>query len=629
MYVPGTTTLSSTWNDPLLTVLNTNPILLDQGGRAIIWGQPGNSYRQLVTDMNGNLIWDQVTSIPNDQPLAIIPDPVAGDVIYGVGTSWEAENLSTLIGQWEAENLSTLVGQLLPGIQAVNVVVNIAALRSATSTSLTYAPTWVEGYSTVNDGGEGLFQPSSPSADNGGTIIVDASSRTWVRATRLAEPTNVAWFGGISSNTDVTAAIQSAINVGGPIFFPPGFFNISSTLNITNPNTILLGSGKRNTILNWTPTSGTVVSFNGSSLVGCGIKDLTIAPAVNQSSGTLLVLSGMFEFSAQDIYLGSFSAESFSLLSANGTEIFLENIEGGQANGIGISLSGGNDYYLRNCALNLNGTAGTPISVSSLSNGALWITDCTFEQGDFSVFANVSYATLKGVYFDSAQSAVQFSSCAQLHLESCEFANRPGRGATFVGCADFTVSGCMFENNGDTAIEIGANCYNFSIHDNTLADNSIVNSVDGNGIAVDGTCTNFTIHDNIIANIAIGQIQYGILLSADFGLGQAKIVKDNILIGAQTAGIINSLTTTSQLVRDNYPGQAESDFTIDVTTAGPTGSALHGLPGAPQSVHVTPGADWGDGERWWVASVTSTTVTIEMSTTPVGIVPFYVHATLF
>lgn len=59
MYIPNTTTFKNTWQDPALTILNTNPIILNASGQAIIWGT--GSYRQQVFDVNGNLIWDQVT----------------------------------------------------------------------------------------------------------------------------------------------------------------------------------------------------------------------------------------------------------------------------------------------------------------------------------------------------------------------------------------------------------------------------------------------------------------------------------------------------------------------------------------------------------------------------------------
>lgn len=59
-YVPGTTTLKNTWSNSSQTILNTNPIVLDSGGRAVIYGS--GAYRQVVKDQNGNVIWDQLTS---------------------------------------------------------------------------------------------------------------------------------------------------------------------------------------------------------------------------------------------------------------------------------------------------------------------------------------------------------------------------------------------------------------------------------------------------------------------------------------------------------------------------------------------------------------------------------------
>lgn len=59
-YAAGTSTLKTTWKDSAETLPNTNPITLDGGGKAIIYGS-GN-YRQVVKDRNGNLIWDAVTA---------------------------------------------------------------------------------------------------------------------------------------------------------------------------------------------------------------------------------------------------------------------------------------------------------------------------------------------------------------------------------------------------------------------------------------------------------------------------------------------------------------------------------------------------------------------------------------
>lgn len=60
-YIPNTTTPKTTYQDINQTVANTNPVVLDAAGRALLWGT-GN-YRQLVKDKNGNTIWDATTSI--------------------------------------------------------------------------------------------------------------------------------------------------------------------------------------------------------------------------------------------------------------------------------------------------------------------------------------------------------------------------------------------------------------------------------------------------------------------------------------------------------------------------------------------------------------------------------------
>lgn len=59
-YVPNTLILKSTWQNAIQTVLNTNPIVLDQRGQAVIYGS--GTYRQILKDSVGNLIWDQPVS---------------------------------------------------------------------------------------------------------------------------------------------------------------------------------------------------------------------------------------------------------------------------------------------------------------------------------------------------------------------------------------------------------------------------------------------------------------------------------------------------------------------------------------------------------------------------------------
>lgn len=62
-YVPGTLTPKTTWSNSTETTPNTNPVVLDAAGRAIIYGS--GTYREIVKDNFGNTIWDQLTTDPS------------------------------------------------------------------------------------------------------------------------------------------------------------------------------------------------------------------------------------------------------------------------------------------------------------------------------------------------------------------------------------------------------------------------------------------------------------------------------------------------------------------------------------------------------------------------------------
>ena len=59
-YIPNTSTFKNTWQDAGEINLNTNPVILDGAGSALIYGI--GQYRQVVYDSLGNLIWDGITA---------------------------------------------------------------------------------------------------------------------------------------------------------------------------------------------------------------------------------------------------------------------------------------------------------------------------------------------------------------------------------------------------------------------------------------------------------------------------------------------------------------------------------------------------------------------------------------
>jgi hypothetical protein len=56
-YLAGTTTPTSTWQDLGLTVLNTNPIILDARGECLIWLDSTKTYKFVLKDATGVTLW--------------------------------------------------------------------------------------------------------------------------------------------------------------------------------------------------------------------------------------------------------------------------------------------------------------------------------------------------------------------------------------------------------------------------------------------------------------------------------------------------------------------------------------------------------------------------------------------
>lgn len=59
VYLAGTTTPSNTWQDEAQTTLNTNPIVLDARGEAVIYLDPTLTYKFVLKNAGGVIQWTQ------------------------------------------------------------------------------------------------------------------------------------------------------------------------------------------------------------------------------------------------------------------------------------------------------------------------------------------------------------------------------------------------------------------------------------------------------------------------------------------------------------------------------------------------------------------------------------------
>jgi Pectate lyase superfamily protein len=118
---------------------------------------------------------------------------------------------------------------------------SIATLRANTFAPSSPYDIFLEGYTSIRDGGEGVFtyvSTDTTSADDAGSIIVDVGGRRWYRQ-GITDTINVRWFGATGNgSTDDTVALQNAINAAiylykvPRIFVPAGNYKTSDVLNI-------------------------------------------------------------------------------------------------------------------------------------------------------------------------------------------------------------------------------------------------------------------------------------------------------------------------------------------------------------------------------------------------------------
>ncbi|WP_156440637.1 hypothetical protein [Burkholderia sp. MSMB1072] len=153
-YQVGTTTKKDTWQDPAMTQPNTNPVVLDSRGQATIWGD--GSYRQIVNDKFGALIWDQTTSTNPSTPIGQL-----SILDYGARCDW---NGTTGTDDTAAINLA-FTRALAQGISVV----------TAPSNGKSYCPNGIVVPTGICFQSEG-FIPSTSGTPSGFQIVVSSGA---------------------------------------------------------------------------------------------------------------------------------------------------------------------------------------------------------------------------------------------------------------------------------------------------------------------------------------------------------------------------------------------------------------------------------------------------------------------
>jgi hypothetical protein len=433
-YVPGGTTPATTWQDAAETTPNANPIVLDANGSALIYGN-GN-YQITVTDSLGNQV-----------------------------PAYSGLSASPLSGSTFAPYIAT-----------------VAALRAVTTATVPQSQVTVGGYYAAADGGGGGFVIGANASDNGGTIINDASGRSWYRLT-LGAPLNAAWFGVIASQVDNTSALTSALaalTVSGELWIPAGTYQFLNQVTWTFPvgafSGTICGAGTEATILNWASGGGLLVelsnaehsahvrdmTFSTSALgVGAGVAlyNTTAASPTQQSDVTRVTFRGS-DGGAQTYYW-LVGIDSIAVGSLNYVGCMFFGPSGG-ANGVGAQMAGisAGSIYSRNhnfqsCTFN---DLGIGINQGTNVTG-LSVSQCNFTGGTVginlpSTSANAAQIAVTASQFGVSGNAIALhAACAALLAQGnliYVLANEAG-----IDClgllTESTITGNAFTTTSNTA----------------------------------------------------------------------------------------------------------------------------------------------------------------------------------
>lgn len=229
-YIPNTTTPKDTYKDAAGTVLNTNPVILDSAGRAIVYGT--GSYRQEVYDAAGNLIWDQVTA-----------DTAVGGLAWG-GVSTGTPNAQVIaassFSQQDGQQISFTVGASLTNTGPTTVspggASGIAVLKdtltgptSLTGGELVAGNTVTLIYSSTN----GNFQLASY------PIQIIPPAHTVTNAMLAQAPANTLKGNNATATADETDLTTAQVRVMPGITLSGYLFGLTLANDTTTPATVL------------------------------------------------------------------------------------------------------------------------------------------------------------------------------------------------------------------------------------------------------------------------------------------------------------------------------------------------------------------------------------------------------
>ncbi|MGF7228356.1 MAG: glycosyl hydrolase family 28-related protein [Candidatus Saccharibacteria bacterium] len=453
---------------------------------------------------------------------------------------------------------------------------------------------------------------------NGQTLVADSTQATglaWKR-NMAGMATNVMDYGATGNgSTDDTAAIQSAITAAKTstqaLFFPPGNYLISSTLNVGGgfPGGLcIFGSGWNSQISLANNANCYIFSLGNVYTPGLIIRDIFLS--CNGSNQT---------------------SDSGGIDAYGAVSCLFENIQIDTPfyDGIYLHKDGtggfGHDNTISSCLFNNGKNAGTGLgqALEIFESDENYVVNCTFgDNGN----PNYTYSLHNGGQPGGTVYQV-FESAGLQHFLNNSFVNG-GQGVTMmrVNGSRCTIANNIFDGGSGQQLHINGNA-------NTVMGNIFCNigsaATSGNqkaGVYLDSKPRNM-ISGNVFSPIASGQGYATAGIWTDFGADSNDIVNNEFsLDGITGVWQYGPVRLNNGGGHNNIAGN--NGFTTvavgsaSITNVQTSVVVSHGLALTPTNVVVTPQSSLA-GLSYWVSGVGATQFTINVSATPGSTTTFY------